>query len=225
VQEEYIAAIDEVVGAIPFLLPALGDTAGIDGLDGLLLTGSPSNVEPHHYGERPLDPPLPRDPRRDRHNFAWIKAALESNLPLFGICRGFQELNVALGGSLYQQVHREPGKMDHRAFDADPLDVQYGIRHSVEIVPGGRLHRILGQPSSIEVNSLHGQGIRALAPTLVAEAFAPDGLVEAVSVSGREAFGLAVQWHPEWTAKTCAHSRALFEAFGEAARQHSGVTR
>lgn len=217
---EYIEAIASACESIPVLIPALGadlDIAGLlERLDGILLTGSPSNVDPARYGTLPEISSMALDPARDATSFPLIQQALARGVPLFGICRGFQELNVALGGSLHQFVHLQAGMMDHRWHDTDPLEVQYRLAHSVALVPGGILQNLLGGQETIQVNSLHWQGIKDLSPALMVEAFAEDGLVEAVSVRGAPAFALAVQWHPEYQALENPISMALFGAFAEA---------
>lgn len=218
VNEEYIAAIEEVSQAMPVLLPATAfDHTVFDRVDGLLLTGSPSNVAPWRYGQTPQDAHLLMDSKRDQHNFACIHGALAAGVPIFAICRGFQELNVALGGTLHQSVHTLPEALDHRSDDADPLESQYAPRHAARLTPGGLLSRLLGSRQDIEVNSLHSQGIHRLADTLAIEAVAPDGLIEAVSLRASPAFVLGVQWHPEWRATENRTSKILFESFGKAA--------
>jgi putative glutamine amidotransferase len=217
---EYIEAISGACEALPVLIPALGaelDSAHLlDRLDGILLTGSPSNVDPARYGSVPETADMALDPARDATTFPLIHQALAKGVPILGICRGFQELNVALGGSLHQFVHLQPGMMDHRWHDTDPLEVQYRLAHSVTLTPGGILQNILGGQESIQVNSLHWQGVKVLSPALSIEAYAEDGLVEAVSVTGAPAFALAVQWHPEYRALENPVSMALFRAFTEA---------
>ena len=185
----------------------------------MLLTGSPSNVHPVHFGEEVHDDALPLDPERDRWTLPLIPQVLARGIPLFAICRGFQEANVALGGSLHQAVHEVPGQRDHRgAKDAAP-EVTYGVAHPVDVMPGGVHERVLGQ-RRFEVNSVHGQGVNRLASGLRVEARAPDGLVEAFSAPDAPAFNLCVQWHPEWQAATNPVSRRLLEAFGDACRSH-----
>lgn len=185
--------------------------------DGVLLTGSPSNVHPSHFDETVHDPSLPLDPDRDGWTLPLVRLALERGVPLFGICRGFQETNVALGGTLHQAVHAMPGLDDHRAADDAPADVAYGPAHPVRIQPGGLLERVLGT-REVRVNSVHGQGVKRLADGLRVEAMAPDGLVEAFTVTDAPAFALCVQWHPEWQAASNPVSMALLRAFGDACR-------
>ncbi len=219
VSEKYITAVLETVEAVPVLIPSVGThlpvEALLDRLDGLVFTGSPSNIEPHHYAGPPPPDDNPIDPARDASTLALIRAAAARGLPIFGICRGLQEINVALGGSLLQEVHRTPDRFDHRQNEADPIAVQYGPAHPVRLVAGGYLSGLLDGADEIMVNSLHGQGIDRLAPGLVIEAVAADGQIEAVRGTG-VGFCLAVQWHPEYRAAENPVSRALFQAFGEA---------
>ena len=224
-QEKYIGAVSAAAGALPLLVPALGCAVAnddlLDAVDGLLFTGSPSNVLPRHYGAPASRPGTLHDPHRDETTLPLVRRCLERGVPMFAICRGFQEVNVALGGTLHQHVEELPGRLDHR--ENLPLDIarQYAPAHAVRVVTGGFLHRLLGR-EEIEVNSLHSQGIDRLAGRLVVEARAPDGLVEAVSVKDAAGFALAVQWHPEWNVLKDPASRALFEAFGAATRECAG---
>ena len=210
----YAAALMGGSGVVPVMIPPIGEAAVavLDRLDGLLLPGSPSNVHPSHYGADSLTPDM-HDPERDGTSFPLIHAALGRDMPLLAICRGIQELNVALGGSLHQQVHDVAGRLDHRGGPGSKPE-QYRPKHDVAL--RGRLAAIAGQ-DSIRVNSVHEQAIDRLAPRLVAEATAPDGTVEGVRVEGAT-FALAVQWHPEWDYAADPHSVALFRAFGDACR-------
>jgi putative glutamine amidotransferase len=221
VGEKYILGAAEGAGALPLLLPVLErplDPAEVLALaDGLLLTGSPSNVAPHRYDGAAPRPGTRLDERRDETNFALIAGALGQGVPLLAICRGLQELNVALGGTLLQHVQEQPGRLDHRAKNSDPIEVQYGPAHPVIVVPGGLLAGLAPTPR-FDVNSLHSQGIDRLASGLIAEAHAPDGQIEAVRVAGAKAFALGVQWHPEWEFWKNPVSRAILGAFGEAIR-------
>ncbi len=219
--KKYAEAV-RLAGCLPLVVPAMAPDE-IDDLldvaDGMLLTGSPSNVHPVHFGEDVHDAALPLDPDRDSWTLPLIPRLLARGIPLFAICRGFQETNVALGGSLYQAVHEVPGQHDHRgATDAAP-EVTYGEAHPVDVMPGGLLHAVLGG-GPIKVNSVHGQGVKRLAPGLRIEARAPDGLVEAFSVEAAPAFNLCVQWHPEWRAASNPVSVRLFTAFGDACRAY-----
>ena len=222
--EKYVTAVADGARAVPVLLPPLGERGGgaelIRRLDGLLVTGSASNVEPHRYGGAPSRPGTLHDPDRDDTTLPLIRAALAAGVPLLAICRGIQELNVALGGTLHQLVHELPGRLDHREDKSRPLEVQYGPAHPVRIAPGGVLAALLGR-AEIVVNSVHSQGIDRLAERLEVEATAPDGQVEAVRVRDARGFALGVQWHPEWRVLEDASSRALFAAFGDACRAYA----
>lgn len=219
--KKYAEAV-RLAGCLPLVVPAIAADE-IDDLlsvaEGVLLTGSPSNVHPQYFGEEVHDPSLPLDPDRDTWTLPLIPQLLQRGIPLFAICRGFQETNVALGGSLYQAVHEVPGQRDHRGNKDAPPEVTYGIAHPVDVLPGGLLAQILG-PGPIEVNSVHGQGVNRLAGGLRVEARAPDGLVEAFSVAEAPAFNLCVQWHPEWQAASNPVSQRLFQAFGDACRAY-----
>ena len=221
---KYVDAV-RLAGCLPLVVPSV-HVDGIDELldlaDGVLLTGSSSNVHPRHFGEAVRDAELPLDPERDDWTLPLIRRALKRGIPLFAICRGFQETNVALGGSLHQAVHEVPGQHDHRgargAKNASAEEA-YGPAHSINIAPGGTLSAIV-DASTIEVNSVHGQGVNRLAPGLRVEARAPDGLVEAFSMPDAPAFNLCVQWHPEWKAASNPVSMRLLKAFGAAAQAH-----
>lgn len=191
-------------------------------VDGVMLTGSPSNVHPSHFNELVRDPSLPLDPERDGLTLALIRACLDQGVPLLGICRGFQEINVALGGSLYQAVQDVPGRIDHREPDDVPIEQQYAPAHDIAIAPDSLLARLAGGTTA-RVNSLHGQGINRLADGLRAVAHAPDGQVEAFEVIGARHFALAVQWHPEWRCWENGFYGAIFKAFGEACAQRAAT--
>lgn len=214
--EPYITAVRDGAKALPLLIPALDtplDPADIlPAVDGLVFTGSPSNVAPHHYGGPPARHPEYDDPARDALSLPLIRAAVAAGLPTLAICRGTQELNVALGGSLHQHVQEIPGRMDHRERQADPLDVQFGPAHDVTVADGGVL-ACLGVPKTFRVNSLHGQGIDSLALPLRVEAMAPDGQIEAVSRLQPGGFLLGLQWHPEWHWAEHPVYRAIWQAF------------
>jgi len=220
--DTYLQAIVHGVGGIPLIVPHLSDELDFDALvsrlDGVLLTGGRTNVHPETYGAPPDPRAEPHDPKRDALAFALARAALRHGVPLFAICRGVQELNVALGGSLYSEVQEIEGRDDHRAPKSDDRDVRFAIRQDVEIVPGGFLAEVLGA-GTIKVNSLHRQAIDRLGEGLVVEATAPDGTVEAVRVAGAPTFALGVQWHPEYWVRTDPPSAKLFAAFADAIRQ------
>jgi putative glutamine amidotransferase len=225
VGEKYIAAVAEAADAIPLLLPAVGERdldELLATLDGILLTGSPSNVEPVHYAGPASDPDTLHDPHRDATTLPLIPRVVASGLPLFAVCRGFQEMNVAFGGKLWQKVQKVPGFSDHRENKEDPLEAQYAPAHEIELVRGGLLHTLAGA-ERVTVNSLHSQGVQTLGEGLEVEARAPDGLVEAFRVRAAPGFAVAVQWHPEWQVMRNPFSRALFAAFGAAARMRVNV--
>ena len=189
VGEKYATAIRDGADAIPFLIPALGNSIDaetvLQRVDGILLTGSPSNVEPHHYDGAASRPGTLHDPHRDETTLPLIKLALEKGVPVFAVCRGFQELNVVLGGTLHQYVHEVEGYHRHKENPDDPLDVQYGPSHEIHLVEGGLLRDLAGR-DTVTVNSLHSQGIARLADGVTVDAVADDGLVEGFRVDGAE---------------------------------------
>ena len=211
-----------LAGCLPLVVPNAQDTE-IDTLialaDGVLLTGSPSNVHPRHFDEDVHNVALPLDPDRDDWTLPFIPKVLARGLPLFAICRGTQETNVALGGSLHQAIQEVSGHMDHRAPSDEDAELQYGMAHEVEVMPGGVLSRVVDAPR-FQVNSVHGQGVKRLAQDLHVEARAPDGLVEAFSYAKATGFNLCVQWHPEWQASRNPVSVQLAQAFGQACRAY-----
>jgi putative glutamine amidotransferase len=196
-------------GDVPDLLPLV---------DGILLTGSPSNVDATRYEATALDTDL-LDPRRDALTMALVPASIATGVPVLGVCRGLQEMNVALGGSLYQRLHSEEGMMDHREPEDESLEVQFAERHDVELLPGSAFAEWAGATKA-KVNSLHGQGIKRLGKNLVAEAFAPDGLVEGVRVDGSPVFAFGVQWHPEWHHESNPFYHRTLDAFAHACIEH-----
>lgn len=216
---KYVDAV-RLAGALPLIAPPF-EVDELEGLldvaDGVLLTGSPSNVHPSHFGEDVLNPALPLDPERDAWTLPLIRRALARGVPLLAICRGTQETNVALGGTLHQAVQDVPGLNDHRGREGAPAAEQYGPAHPVDVLPGGLLAGIVGS-TAVTVNSVHGQGIKALAPGLRVEARAPDGLIEAFSQPAAPGFNLCLQWHPEWQAAGNPVSMAILRAFGDAVR-------
>ncbi len=223
VGEKYIAAAAVGADAIPLLVPSLGEQSDFDALlshfDGVLLTGSASNVEPQHYLGPPSDPGTPHDPHRDATTLPLIPKLVAAGMPVLAICRGFQEMNVAFGGTLWQKLHEVPGLRDHREDLAASVDEQYGPAHFVELIQGGFLHRLAGV-DRLEVNSLHWQGVKTLGQGLEVEARAPDGVVEAFRATDVPGFAVGVQWHPEWKMLDNQFSLALFAAFGAAAREY-----
>jgi len=221
VGEKYLKAIIEGADSLPLMTPVMPEDVDIDELlaqfDGIFLTGSYSNVEPHHYDGEPSEEGTLHDPHRDAVTLPLAKRALETGVPLLAVCRGFQELNVALGGTLHQKVHEVTGFDNHLENKDDPLDVQYGPSHMVTLVEGGLLRDIAGT-DRVQVNSLHAQGVARLAGGVSVEAIADDGLIEAFRVEDADAFALAVQWHPEWRVMENELSIAIFKAFGDACR-------
>lgn len=224
VTRKYADPVLEISHCLPLLLPSVGAAlptqALLDTVDGLLLTGAPSNLQPHLYGHLLDDPQSPQDPARDATTLPLIPAAIARGVPILAICRGFQEINVALGGTLHQAVHQVPGMQDHREDKAAPIAQQYAPAHRVDAVAGGLLARIAGQ-TDWQVNSVHGQGIAQLAPSLVPLAHAPDGLIEAYTHRNAPSFLLALQWHPEWQAMHNPVSTAIFKAFGRACEAYA----
>jgi putative glutamine amidotransferase len=217
--DEYVRAVQDVARAQAVLIPAAGPLdshALLARLDGILFTGAPSNIAPHRYGS--ADPGTHPDEARDGASLSLIPAAIAAGVPVFCICRGFQELNVALGGTLNPDVAQSG--LDHREDEAAPLSAQYAPAHAVTIAPDGLLSQLLNV-QTVMVNSLHVQGIARLAPGLKAEAHAPDGLIEAVSLPSAGGFVLGVQWHPEWHAASDSVSKALFSDFGRAVESYA----
>ncbi len=219
--DTYIRATAEVVNAVPVLLPANGEACDIptllSRLDGIILTGSRSNVHPSFYDGPPHAEGTFEDEARDNMTLPLIRAAIRNGTPLLAICRGMQELNVALGGSLHQRLQDLPDRIDHSTPMQPSSRVRTGKAHSVAVVPGSWLHRVAGA-TTIAINSLHNQGMDRLAPGLVAEGTAPDGTVEAVRVATAPGFAVGVQWHPEYDWRTDAVSRGILAAFGEVVR-------
>ncbi len=225
VGRKYVDAV-RLAGALPLIAPPFAEAqlpALLEQVHGVLLTGSPSNVHPLHFGEAVHDETLPLDPERDAWTLPLVRLALARGLPLLAICRGAQEVNVALGGSLHQAVQEVPGYADHRgasARDDDPsIEEVYAPAHDVAVVPGGLLERIVGEPR-FTVNSIHGQGVHRLAEGLRVEARAPDGFVEAFTRPAAPGFNLCLQWHPEWQAATNPQSMRILRAFGDAVHMY-----
>ncbi|MDO9294149.1 MAG: gamma-glutamyl-gamma-aminobutyrate hydrolase family protein [Hydrogenophaga sp.] len=223
--DKYARAVKVGAQAQPVMFP-LAETGDISDLlamvDGVMLTGSPSNVHPSHFDEDVADPSLPLDPARDLLTLALVKACVHEGVPLLGVCRGFQEINVALGGRLHQRVHEVPGLADHREPKTAPFEEQYAPSHPIRLAPGSVFEAWAGGAEAM-VNSLHGQGISQLAPGLEALGHAPDGLVEAFGVKGAHTFAYAVQFHPEWRCWEAPFYAAIFEAFGKACRQRMSL--
>jgi putative glutamine amidotransferase len=221
--DTYVQATDLIIGGVPVLLPANGPRADIetllDRLDGIILTGSRSNVQPTLYDGPPHAEGTHEDPNRDGITLPLIRAAVARGVPLLAICRGYQELNVALGGTLHQRLQDVPGRIDHSSAMQPNPKVRQGKAHAIRVTRGGWLHALAGT-DEIAVNSLHNQGIDRIAPVLDIEGTAPDGTIEAVRVRPWPAgpargFAVGVQWHPEYDWRTDPLSRAIFAQFGE----------
>lgn len=219
--EKYLKALIDGAGGIPVIVPSMAGDIDIDEIldrvDGILLTGSYSNIEPHRYGGETTEKSGLFDPHRDAMTLPLALRALERGVPLLAVCRGHQELNVALGGTLHQNMADVPGYHDHLENKQDPLDKQYGPSHPVSLVDGGLLRQLAGS-DSVMVNSLHAQGVDRLAGGVTVEAVADDGLVEAYRLDTAPGFNLSVQWHPEWRITENQFSMAIFKAFGNACR-------
>ncbi|MGQ7932317.1 gamma-glutamyl-gamma-aminobutyrate hydrolase family protein [Paraburkholderia sp. D1E] len=228
----YIRAASEIAGIQPLVLPCAREALHMPTLfallDGLILTGSPSNVAAEHYGGAPLPANTCQDRERDGVVLGLLTQIIDAGIPLLGICRGFQELNVLHGGTLDPCVHVTPGRLDHREGDhSRPVASWYDDSHGLHIVEGTRLAAIAGD-MQVRVNSLHHQGVARLGKGLRIEATAPDGLIEAFSVERAPQFTLGVQWHPEMRIDDSAFARAIFSEFGNACREHlaaRGMTR
>jgi putative glutamine amidotransferase len=223
VYEVYSRAVNSGAKGLPWIIPPLGAEldldAIVDRLDGIVFTGARSNVQPRHYDGGPAPENNPEDPARDSTTLPLIPKVLARGIPTLCICRGMQELNVALGGTLHQEIHKVPEKRDHRAGDNLTPEEKFSPAHRVHIEPGGVLSRI-APGREFQVNSVHGQAIDRLSPKLHVEARAEDGVVEAVSVEGSRGFALGVQWHPEWDFVKHPLYHAIWEAFGAACRKY-----
>lgn len=219
-----IEAVAELTGAIPLMVPALPRVGAISDLieacAGFVFTGGRPNVHPSHWGEEPTEKHGTFDPDRDAVTLPLIRECVARGVPIFGICRGFQEFNVAFGGTLHPEIREIPGRMNHRMPPDGTLEEKFEHRHVVRLEPGGRFERILGA-REVLVNSLHGQGIEETGKRVVIEGRAPDDTPEAIRVDGAPGFALAVQWHPEWNAASDPVSRPLFQSLGEAVRRRA----
>ena len=223
--DKYLRSVIDGAGAIPVSIPALGSAIDVkklvENLDGVLLPGGRANIEPRHYGGPPFPDDEIIDPGRDATVLPLVRACVDRGVPVFGICRGIQEINVALGGSLHYRIHLLPGKEDHRMRrDLDTIEERMALRHSISLTPGGFLEGLVNR-SEVMVNSLHGQGIDQAANGLEIEAVSPDGVIEAVRLTGAKSFTVGVQWHAEWGLEEHELSKQLFKKFGEAAREHA----
>jgi putative glutamine amidotransferase len=221
--DKYVRALTDVSKVLSVMIPSFINeqqiNALLDHFDGVLMTGAVSNVHPPHYGEAATEAHEPYDHGRDQTTLKLIRAVIDRGIPLFCVCRGFQELNVVMGGTLETELQSAPGRLDHRGHTDDP-DVRYAQVHDIAIAKGGLLERILGK-STTRVNSVHRQGVKTLGPGLEVEATAPDGIIEAVSVKGARSFAFGAQWHPEYKAAQNPDSVKLFTAFGDAVRAHA----
>ena len=215
-------AIRHVAGAQPLIIPSDPDLVDPDELlevcDGFLFTGARANVHPEEYGELATEAHGDFDRARDRITLHLIRASVERGQPILAICRGFQELNVAMGGSLYPEIRDLPGRMNHRMPPDGTLEEKFELRHDVTVTEGGVFHQIFGA-TSVRTNTLHGQGIKEKGERIVIDGRADDGTPEAIYVDGAPGFAVGVQWHPEYTAESDPVSRPLFEAFGDAVRK------
>ena len=229
VGERNLRAVAEVAGALPLMFagsPDITDVGALlDAVDGVVLTGARANVHPTRFRTDPDPRHEPYDLHRDDVALALSEACVRRGIPLFGICRGLQEMNVAFGGSLHPEIRDLPGRMNHRMprlengeIHPDPL-VIFADRHDVSLVPGGAFATLLGC-ETIRVNSLHGQGILEPGERVVVEGTAEDGTIEAIRIADAPAFALGVQWHAEYEAQRNWINRALFQAFGEALSAH-----
>jgi putative glutamine amidotransferase len=214
-------AVAGVSDCIPMLIPADPRYMSVQELmevcDGFLLTGGRPNVHPAEYGEDPTDAHGEFDRARDAITLPLVRACVESGQPFLGICRGFQEVNVAMGGTLYPEIRDLPGRMNHRMPPEGTLEEKFELRHAVTLTPGGVFHKLFGAPE-VMTNTLHGQGIKTAGSRVVLDGHAPDGTPEAIYIEGAPGFTLSVQWHPEWDAANDPVSRPLFQAFGDAVR-------
>ncbi|WP_305988745.1 gamma-glutamyl-gamma-aminobutyrate hydrolase family protein [Roseibium sp. MMSF_3544] len=223
VNSTYLHAVLKGSDAIPMILPSLGAEldldAALDQVDGVLATGSRSNVNPQLYGQEPTEANGPYDPDRDATTLPLLKRAIERGIPVFAICRGMQELNVALGGTLLTEIQTLSGREDHRAPASERQDERFRIAHPVEVKDGSTLETVVGG-EPFEVNSLHRQAVGDLGNDLAIEAQAADGTIEAMSVEDSPGYVLATQWHPEYWVTTDGPSQKLFSAFGDAVRAY-----
>ena len=220
VSEKYILAVLEPIGGIPVIIPAIQDTNPEPDyshcIDGLLLTGSPSNVRPLEYGGKPSAEGTKHDAARDNTMIPLIRACLQKKIPVLGLCLGIQELNVACGGTLHQRIFDLENRFDHRMRrDVDDHTKRYRPAHNITISDGGLLNKITGE-EEVNVNSLHAQGIDKIGNGLVIEAVASDGIIEALSLKSRDQFALGVQWHPEWPRPINSFNEKIFKYFGKA---------
>ncbi|QUS35388.1 gamma-glutamyl-gamma-aminobutyrate hydrolase family protein [Falsirhodobacter algicola] len=221
-------AVAQAAGCLPIIIPAdprlVSTNELLELCDGFLLTGGRPNVHPEEYGEAETPAHGSFDRHRDAVTLPLVRACVERGQPVFGICRGFQEVNVAMGGTLYPEIRELPGRMNHRMPPNGTMEEKFALRHKVTFTEGGPFHRLMGTPE-VMTNTLHGQGIKVPGERIVVDGHAPDGTPEALYIAGAPGFTLSVQWHPEWNAAMDPVSRPLFAAFGEAARNWSAARR
>ncbi|WP_417270291.1 gamma-glutamyl-gamma-aminobutyrate hydrolase family protein [Celeribacter sp.] len=221
-------AISDVSGCLPLLIPAHPRFVSTEELmtvcDGFLFTGGRPNVHPEEYGEPETEAHGAFDRCRDAVTLPLIRACVEAGQPFLGICRGFQEVNVAMGGTLYPEIRDLPGRMNHRMPPEGTIEEKFALRHIVRLAKGGKFAQVFGA-DEVMTNTLHGQGIKQPGKRIVVEGYAPDGTPEAIYVEGAKGFTMAVQWHPEWRAGEDPVSRPLFEAFGAAVREFAAERR
>ena len=215
-------AVREVSDALPIIILPDQNLAPIDDImetcDGFVFTGGRPNVHPKEYGEELTEAHGVMDEKRDGLALPLIRALVERGQPLLAICRGFQELNVAMGGSLYPEIRDLPGRENHRMPPEGTLAEKFALRHEVNLTPGGKFAQLFGA-DTVQTNTLHGQGIKNPGPRIIIDGYAADGTPEAIFVSEAKGFALGVQWHPEYRASEDPVSRPLFAAFGEAVHE------
>jgi len=233
---KYVFSVVEGFGGMPVVLPSLGDVEAdgsyapadlVERLDGIILTGGRSNIEPHHYDGEPFRPETYRDPVRDSTTLPLVRAAVARGVPLFGICRGIQEINVAFGGSLHPYLWEVEGKRDHRMPQTDVMEDRFAPRHPVHLTPDSYFSK-LAQAAGVDednvvVNSLHGQAVDRLAEGFVVEALSEDGVIEGISMPGAADFVVGVQWHAEFRVLSHPFNRALYTEFGVATKRRAAT--
>jgi len=221
------AAVAEAAGCMPLLVPTDPAYVTVAELmarcDGFLLTGGRPNVHPSEYGEEPTEAHGAFDQARDAITLPLVRACVETGQPVLGLCRGFQEMNVAMGGSLHPEIRDLPGRDNHRMPPDGTLEEQFALRHVVTFTEGGVFHRLMGA-REVMTNTLHGQGIVRVGRRVIIDGHAPDGTPEAIYIEGAKGFAMGVQWHPEWNAANDPVSRPLFQNFGDAARAFAQET-
>lgn len=219
-----IEAVADVTGALPVMIPSTPSATDIpalmDSFDGFLFTGGRPNVHPEEYGHEPTEAHGTFDRDRDRLVLPLIRGCLDRGLPILGVCRGFQEFNVAMGGTLHPEIRDLPGRMNHRMPPDGTIEEKFALRHEITLTPDGKFARVFGS-DKVMVNSLHGQGIEEAGDRVIIEGYAPDGTPEAIHLEGASGFAMAVQWHPEYEAHKDPVSKPLFSAFGDAIHRWS----